>query len=70
MIPVIFERITIDPPLKKIYHRLGFKKKTTKLTAHQQKETDLFIEEALSFIALKGCTLRAAIKKNDGSHCQ
>ena len=69
MSPVnILERISIDPPFKKIYHRLGFKKKTTELTAQQQKETDLFIEEALSFITLKGCALRAVIKKNDGSN--
>lgn len=63
----IYERILIDPPYKKIYHRLGFKKKTTELTAKQQKETDTFIEDALSFIALKGCTRRVAINKNDGS---
>ena len=69
MSPVnIFERISIDPPYKKIYHRLGFKKKTTELTSQQQKETDAFIEEALSFITLKGCTLRTVINKNDGSN--
>ncbi len=64
----IFERISIDPPFQKIYHRLGFKKKTTELTAQQRKETDLFIEEALSFITLKGCALRAVIRENDGSN--
>jgi hypothetical protein len=64
----IFERISIDPPYKKIYHRLGFKKKTTELTAQRQKETDLFIEEALSFITLKGCVRRAVINKNDDSN--
>ena len=69
MSPVnIYERISIDPPYKKIYHRLGFKKKTTELTAQQQKETDIFIEDALSFITLKGCTLRTVIRKNDGSN--
>jgi hypothetical protein len=69
MSPVnIYERILIDPPYKKIYHRLGFKKKTTELTAQQQKETDIFIEDALSFITLKGCTLRTVIGKNDGNN--
>lgn len=68
MSPVnIYERISIDPPYKKIYHRLGFKKQTTKLTARQQKETDIFIEDALSLITLKGCTRRIVIDKNDGS---
>jgi hypothetical protein len=68
MSPVnIYERISIDPPYKKIYHRLGFKKQTTKLTAQQQKETDIFIEDALSLITLKGCTRRIVIDKNDGS---
>jgi hypothetical protein len=68
MIPVnIFERISIDPPYKKIYSRLGFKKKTTELTAQQQRETDLLIEDALSLITLKGCTRRSVINKNDGN---
>ena len=69
MSPVnVFERISVDPPYNKIYHRLGFKKKTTKLTGKQQKETDFFIEDALSFITLKGCTLRTIIRKNDGNN--
>lgn len=69
MSPVnIFERISIDPPYEKIYQRLGFKKKTTELTAQQQKKTDLFIEDALSLIMLKGSMLRTVIKKNDGKN--
>ena len=60
-----FENISIDPPYRKIYSRLGFKKKTTALTAQQQKETDILIEEALSFIALKGCARRAIISSNE-----
>jgi len=61
----IFENISIDPPYKKIYARLGFKKKTTALTAQQQKETDILIEEALSFIKLKGCARRTIISSNE-----
>jgi hypothetical protein len=64
----IFEKISIDPPYKNIYSRLGFKKKTTKLTAKQQNETDFFIEDALSLIALKGCSRRTLIHINDGSN--
>lgn len=68
MSPVnIIEIISIDPPYEKIYQRLGFKKKTTELTAQQQKETDLLIEDALSLITLKGSTRRTVIQKNDGS---
>lgn len=63
----IYEKILIDPPYEKIYHRLGFKKKTTEITAKQQAETDIIIQEALSFITLKGCTRRIVINKNDGN---
>jgi cobalamin-dependent methionine synthase I len=63
---IIFERITIDPPCKKIYQRLGFRKKTTELTALRKKETDTFIEEALSLINLKGTMLKAVIRGNNG----
>jgi hypothetical protein len=64
---IIFERITIDPPCKKIYQRLGFRKKTTELTALRKKETDTFIEEALSLINLKGTMLKAVITGNNGA---
>lgn len=65
---IIFEKITIDPPCNKIYQRLGFKKKTTELTAWQKKETDSTIEEALSLINLKGTMLKAAIQENNGEN--
>ena len=58
--------IFLNPPYAKIYSRLGYKKSTTKLTAGQQKETDRYIEEAASFILLKGSILRTVISKNDG----
>jgi hypothetical protein len=58
--------ISIDPPYAKIYFRLGYKKSTTKLSLTQQKETDRLIEEAVSFILLKGSILRTTISKNDG----
>ncbi|MEN6620952.1 MAG: hypothetical protein ABFD50_05350 [Smithella sp.] len=67
MMPVnIHEVIPIIPPYNKIYRRLGFRKKTTKITIKQKKETDFFIEKALSFISLRGCTLREFINNNDG----
>lgn len=58
--------IFINPPYAKIYSRLGYKKSTTQLSADQQKETDHYIEEAASYILIKGSILRTVISKNDG----
>lgn len=63
---VFLEKITAKPPYDKIYSRLGHKKKTTEITDRQRQETDIFIEEALSFIFLKGALLRKGVKENDG----
>jgi hypothetical protein len=60
------EKISIDPPLEKIYQRLGYKKRTTDISAKQKEETDRFINEALSIISLKGVFLRLTINHNDG----
>lgn len=64
---ILFEKILIDPPYKKIYQRLGFKGKTTELSSKQRAETDNVIEEALGLIALKGSMLRTVITQNDGN---
>lgn len=67
MDPVIFlEKISIDPPREKIYQRLGYKKKTTAISASQRKETELFINEATAFISLQGMFSRLKINHNDG----
>lgn len=63
---VFLEKISIDPPREKIYQRLGYKKRTTEISANQQKETDRFIDEAFSQISLRGALLRLAIEHNDG----
>jgi len=63
---VFLEKIVIDPPRTKIYQRLGFKKRTTQIRVNQQKETDRFIDEAVSIISLQGSLLRTPINKNDG----
>jgi hypothetical protein len=63
---VFLEKISIDPPREKIFQRLGYKKRTTEISTNQQKETDHFIKEASSFIALQGALLRLAILHNDG----
>ena len=63
---IFFEKIPIDPPLEKIYQRLGFKKHVTEVSTIQQKETDAFIREASSVISLKGMFLRLEMSQNDG----
>jgi hypothetical protein len=63
---VFFEKIVIDHPRAKIYRRLGFKKRTTQIPVNQRKETDGFIDEAVSIISLQGSLLRTPIDKNDG----
>jgi hypothetical protein len=60
------EKISIDPPLEKIYQRLGHKKRTTEISARRKKEIDFFINEAFSLIFLRGMFLRLAINNNDG----
>jgi hypothetical protein len=63
---VFLEKISLEAPCEKIYQRLGYKKRTTEISLIQKEETDHFINEAASLIALKGAMLRLAIKLNDG----
>ncbi len=63
---VFLEKMVIDPPREKIYQRLGFKKRTTQITVNRRKETDQFIDEAVSIISLQGSLLRLPINRNDG----
>lgn len=62
----ILDRITVDPPVTKIYQRLGFKNKSTRLTSAARNETNQYIDEAQSLIDLKGSFLRLAIDSNNG----
>jgi cobalamin-dependent methionine synthase I len=63
---IFFEKISIDPPREKIYQRLGYRKRTTRISTIRQKETDYFINEASSLISLKGSLLRLTINHNNG----
>ena len=63
---IFLEKISIDPPREKIYQRLGYRKKTTAISASRLKETELYINEASYFISLKGVILRLKINHNDG----
>ena len=57
-----FETITISPPEKKIYARLGYRKGQTCLSPSQRNEIECHIDQALSLIQLKGAARRLAIK--------
>jgi len=62
----IMEKIVIDPPLDKIYTRLGFRKKITTLPLTHQQETNHYITEASAMIHLQGTCLRLPVDANDG----
>ena len=64
--PTILEKIILDPPLAKIYARLGFKKKITQISGARQQQTDRHIADASSLISLKGVFLRLPVQENDG----
>ncbi|MDR2861672.1 MAG: hypothetical protein LBV07_03885 [Syntrophobacterales bacterium] len=61
---MVFSTISIVPPRDKIYQRLGCRREITQLTGRQEKLTDSFIDEAASFIALKGAALRIPIAEH------
>lgn len=63
---MILEKIILQPPMAKIYSRLGFKKRTTSLTSSRQEETDRYIEEAAGIVNLQGSFIKLSILKNDG----
>ena len=58
-----FDPIVIPPPRMGIFKRLGYRKDVTRLTFQQEKETEGYIDEALSLIHLRGAARRVAIKE-------
>ena len=64
MAPVLFfESISIPPPSRNIYRRLGFVKGVTDVPALQKEEIERYIRDASSLIHLKGAGLRTPIAK-------
>ncbi|MDD5194762.1 MAG: hypothetical protein PHQ96_03690 [Candidatus Omnitrophica bacterium] len=63
MQPEFFDSIHIVIPHKEILSRLGYRSSTTKLKNNQLKKLQSDIEEACSFIDLKGAVLRLPIKE-------
>ncbi|MEN6321618.1 MAG: hypothetical protein ABFD82_23080 [Syntrophaceae bacterium] len=68
MNPVLFfESIQVAIPRKEIYRRLGFIKGVTQISPSQQEEIEQYINDAQSFINLKGAGLRMPIQEIKGS---
>ncbi|MFA6281526.1 MAG: hypothetical protein WCY05_03380 [Candidatus Omnitrophota bacterium] len=61
--PIFFNSITIKLPKEKIYKRLGYKSKVTRLSKIKQKEIEKYIRDALLFIELKGAALITKIER-------
>jgi hypothetical protein len=64
---LFFESISIPPPRKNIYRRLGFVKGVTDVTASQQEEIERYIGHASSLIHLKGAGLCMPITEIKGA---
>lgn len=58
---ITFERITIEPPLKAIYRRLGYRKGLTQLRPDEAGSLGDRIEQARALISLKGAARRLPI---------
>ena len=61
---MFFNSIEIPLPKERIYKRLGYRSRTTKVTEKKQREIDRYICDALDFIELKGAAIIAKINKN------
>ena len=65
--PQFFDRITIPPPLRNIYRRLGYKKGVTHLEAGQRDELDTWIRDAGLLMHLKGVARRILVLERGSS---
>ena len=62
---ITFERITIEPPLKAIYRRLGYRKGLTQIRPDEARALGDGIEQARALITLKGAARRLPILSKD-----
>ncbi|MFA5119403.1 MAG: methionine synthase [Candidatus Omnitrophota bacterium] len=60
-----FSPITIRLPKDGILSRLGYQSAKTRLKAEQKIQTERFIEEAASFIAVQGAARRVSVQLED-----
>lgn len=58
-----FDSMAMAPPKEDIYRRLGYRKGITRLEPHDQDDMDRAIDDALSYIHLRGAAARLAIGK-------
>jgi len=64
---LFFDPISIPAPRTNIYRRLGYRKGITHIKPRQQEENERYIEEAISFIHLKGAGVRISFQKKGDS---
>ena len=62
---ITFERIPIEPPLKAIYRRLGFRKGVTQMRPDEARTLDDRIGQARALITLQGAARRLPILSKD-----
>lgn len=67
---ITFERITIEPPLKAIYRRLGYRKGLTQIRPDEARALGDGIEQARALITLKGAARRLPILSKDTRQIQ
>jgi hypothetical protein len=59
---VFFDHISIPVPTEAIYRRLGYRRRSTKVSDQQKEDVDRSIESVLSHIFLKGAAVRMPVK--------
>jgi len=61
MNPIFLEPIVTEPPRKEIYRRLGYREKTTALSAEERHRIEDAIDEAYGLVHLKAVGLRLPV---------
>jgi len=59
---LFFDSINVPTPKESIYRRLGYRKGKTQILPQQKEEIEHYIEDALSFIKLKGAGIQIPIQ--------
>lgn len=62
-----FDSIRVEPPVRRIYTRLGYRSNKTRLSSRQQNMLDGCISEGLSLLNIKGAAVRVKITELKGN---
>lgn len=62
MVTEFFDSISISTPKENIYRRLGYVRESASLKEEHVQKTDLYIDESVEYIHLKGCVLRLGVE--------